>query len=126
MIKHDPVARCGSTSSTIRLYANQVLNVSLPRNARVIAAAGDVQLAFLDPTLDWFGEAAPVNRLKLHEGDSYVMERSCYATVTGASSAVASVHIQIASAVTVAARLRTWFARRAILNRASAVPRKAR
>ncbi|SMG05787.1 hypothetical protein [Paraburkholderia susongensis] len=125
-MKHDPVARCGSTLSTVRLHTNQALTVSLPRNARVIAAEGGVELAFLDPTLDWLGEAAPVNRLKLYEGDSYVIERSCYATVSGASSAVALVHIQIASAVPFIVWLRTWFARRMIMNRTSAALRKAR
>ncbi|CAL8479593.1 hypothetical protein [Caballeronia sp. S22] len=126
MNKYDPDSHWGSTSSTVSLHTNQTLAVSLPRNARVTAVEGVVQLVFRDPTLDWLGEAAPVNRLKLHEGDSYVIEHSCYATVSGASSAVASVHIQVPSTVPVAVRLRTWFARRTLLNRASAVLRKAR
>ncbi|WP_156967082.1 hypothetical protein [Paraburkholderia ferrariae] len=126
MNKHDPIARPGSTSSTLRLHTNQTLAIPLPRNAHLVATEGAVQLSFLDPTLDWLGEAVPVTRLKLHEGDSYVMERSCCVTVSGESSAVASVNIQIATAVPVVKWFRTWFARRTLLSRAGAALRKAR
>ncbi|TKC87771.1 hypothetical protein FAZ69_15930 [Trinickia terrae] len=126
MDTRDSAAQRGSTSSTIRLHSHQTLTISLPRNTRLVATDGAVQLSFVDPALDWLGEAAPINRLRLNEGDSYVVEQSCYATVSGASTGVAAIHIEQIAVPSVLKRVRAWITHRAMPDRTSATPQKAR
>jgi hypothetical protein len=111
MKKRDSAATADAASSNISLHTNQTLAVSLPRNTRLSVTGGAVRLTYAEPTLDWLGDAAPLRTVKLHEGDTFVVERSQYMSMTGASSNHTSIHIEVTATTPVIKRLYRWLSR---------------
>jgi len=103
--------RADAATSLVNLHNNQTLAVSLPRHTRLLVTAGAVRLTYVEPSLDWLGEAAPLRSLKLHEGDTHVIEQSQYVSMTGASAATSSVYVEVAATAPSMKRLFRWFSR---------------
>ncbi len=111
MDKRESTAGAESVHSTVGLRNNQTLAVSLPRNTRLLITEGAVRLTYAEPTLDWLGESAPLRTQVLYEGDSYLVERSQYISMTGASSNDATLYVEAAAATPIVKRLCNLFAR---------------
>lgn len=97
-----------SATSEARLHHRQSVIVPLPRRARLVVVEGAAQLAFADSTLDWLGEAAPTILITLEAGQTYVVERSCHATLYGAKPGTTVLHLEAPAVPSLLTRLQAW------------------
>lgn len=109
-----------------RLHHRQALIVPLPRHTRVVVTEGAVHLVLIDSSLHWPGDAAPAVRITLSDGETYVVEHGCHATLQGAQAGMTVLHFEAPAAPPLLARLRALAVRCVSTARAGAIWRRVR
>jgi hypothetical protein len=90
----------------------QIHVTRLRRGSSIVAIEGTLRLRYRDASLNWLLDAAPVNRVRLGEGEGYRLPCDAFVEIGAAGKTAALGAVEPAS--TAFARCAAWIANTAI------------